>query len=105
MKATKERVIFRRNKNQYAPNRREYLCIYPDDQANPGHYLYTTIWRDVYGKWTMGCHCEGKQTYFLEQKIVHKTDPIIPVLLEALKNIYGYEFEAVERIYKRRCVA
>lgn len=105
MKITKERVIFRYNHNQYVPNRKEYLCIYPDDPANPGHYLCTTIWRNTYGKWTVGCHCEGSQEYFYSQKIIHKNEPIVSVLLNVLKDTYGHEFEAVERVYKRRVVA
>ena len=98
-----ERVIFRK---EFDPYRKEwgYLAAFPDDPANLGriegvsfHFDGNdTAWFEPFGEMSLD--------YFYHRPIIHKTDQIIPKLIEALNIHYGYEdgeLKVVERITRR----
>lgn len=94
-----EKVIFRREYNKYTKEW-GYLAIFPDDPANPGRYSAVPFKEDGYGKWSFEPVCEIDYNYMLSQKIIHKKDGIIPILVKALENRYGGKYEAYEKIMR-----
>ena len=94
---TKEKVIFRHTFDPYAEIWK-YMCIFPEDEANRGNVCCVNIWKDKYGKWLHDCYYEADRYYVLEQKIIHKNDPIVPELVAALKGFYDGEYKVCERM-------
>lgn len=102
MKEKAEKVIFRREYDQY---RKEwsYLAIFPEDPANPGRYAgipfhFIKEWN---GKLTaiFEASCEVSWDYYYKcTKIIHKNDPVIPDLLSAISRFYNTAFRVCEKI-------
>ena len=96
MKNTKEKVIFRKGKNEYVGE--FYMAIFPNDPANRGNVCYVDLWHDKDG-WTNDCYSEGDKYIISKYKIIHKNDPVVPELIDALKKLYGdIEYEVCEKI-------
>lgn len=103
MKDERERVIFRREYDPYM-EMWKYLCIFPDDPANPGMVSCLSMYKEVhYGtnKWIYEPLSEANIFYIYKQKIVHKNDPIIPELVQVLKDIYGGEYRVMEKVVRK----
>ena len=92
----KERVIFRET---YDPFMKmvKYMCIFPDDEANPGNVCYVDIWQNS-GKWWHDCYDEVNINFVLKNKIIHKNDPVVDTLVEVLRDLYGSEFIVAEKM-------
>lgn len=100
MKNAKERVIFRKAYDTYMKIWK-YRCIFPDDEANIGMVCVVDIWKNG-NRWFHDCYGEMNMFYVMKNKIIHKTNPIVGELLCVLKDFYGNEFEAVEKIMRRK---
>lgn len=97
-KDAREKVIFRRRFDPYM-NIMTYMCIFPDDPANPGRICYVDIWKNP--TWCHDCYDEADISCVYEYPIIHKSEPEIPALVEALKDIYGGDYKVVEKIRRR----
>lgn len=98
-----ERVIFRK---EFDPYRKEwgYLAAFPDDPANLGRIEGVSFYFDSNDTAWFYPFGEMSLDYFYHRPIIHKTDQIIPKLIEALNIHYGYEdgeLKVVERITRR----
>lgn len=99
---TTEIVIFRREYNKYTKEH-GFLACFPDDEANLGRIQSLPF--HFSGVLTIyECHDEISLDYFYHRKIVHKDDPIIPKLVDALKRFYGDDisFKVIEKIPQKR---
>lgn len=103
---SKERVIFRRERNREATKYEQdfFLACYPDEEANTGTILALPFHFTNDGLTVIECHDEISLDYYYQQKIIHKNDPIISKLIDAIERIYNHRttFEAVEKITRRR---
>ena len=99
-KAVKEKVIFRREYNQYL-GEMTYLAVFPQCPANCGHYSAVPF----YFNGESVCFepfCEVSWDYYYKDTwIVHKNDSIIEKLLSAIENRYGEEYQVAEKITSR----
>ena len=87
----KERVIFRRERDPYT-KKWNYIACFPDDPA----YVY---WSFIGGipfylkdendptSWVREPYASMAYGYYIKTKIIHKNDPIIPVLVAALESM------------------
>lgn len=91
-----ERVIFR---EEYDPYKKQwgYLAIFPDDEANPGR-VGCVGFSQGYDEWVFEPYGEADIRYVLSKKIIHKNDPRIPDLLDALESYYDTQFRVVEKM-------
>lgn len=99
MKDNRERVIFRRGHDPFI-NADTYICIFPDDPANPGMVCSVDIWKNG-DRWMHDCYGEVDSYYIQRNKIIHKGDPIVTELVEGLKELYGGEYKVVEKMGRR----
>lgn len=95
-KAKKGKVIFRKEYDPYLKQDR-YYAIFPDDPANYGnlcfvsfHFCEDMVFFDPYDEMSM--------EYYWKTKVIHKDDPIIPQLYEAIKTYYDEEFQIAEKV-------
>lgn len=96
MKSNKEKVIFRKVFDPFMKIWK-YMCIFPDEEANLGCVGCVEIWEEN-GKWWHDPYCEIHIFNTYKCKIIHKTDEIVPKLINALHKLYDCDFEAVEKI-------
>lgn len=89
-----DRVIFREEQDT---NGKGYIAIFPDDLANNGRYGAVAFTLDN-DKAIFEPYMEINALYMYEQKIIHKTDKRIPMLLKALKDYYKIDFKVMEKI-------
>lgn len=95
----KEKVIFRKCKDRYAGD--YYMAIFPDEEVLPGRVCIVDMWKNGDG-WTHDSFAEINKSVIWgsETKIVHKNDPIVAELVNALKQFYGGEYQVCEKIVK-----
>ena len=98
-----ERVIFRREYNEYQKSW-DYMAVFPDDEANPGRVVAVIFYFDSYGKaWFYTDEVDISYLHSNRTRIIHKNDAEIPMLLEAVKSMFGGEYKVCEKIiYNRR---
>lgn len=97
---SKEKVIFRKEKNPYT-GRTQYLAVFPEDPANPcgvaavafdsndGH-----VWFEPF--------CEIVLDYYYKHtKLIHKNTEEAQKCLDVLQKYYNTEFQVVEKITNR----
>lgn len=89
-----EKVIFREEQDT---NGEGFIAIFPDDLANLGRYG-AVAFTFKNGKAIFEPYMEINTLYMYEQKIIHKKDKRIPMLLEALENRYETKFKVMEKI-------
>lgn len=95
---SKEKVIFR---HEYNPYTKEwgYLAIFPEEKASLGRVAALPFCfndeRIVFEPYT-----EIDTNYMYSKKIVHKNDPVVPLLKSNIEKYYGTEFEVVEKIMR-----
>lgn len=97
-----EKVIFRREYDRY---RKEwtFLAVFPGTGANPGCYAAVPFRfvKELCGKLTaiFEPFCEVSHGYYYKNtRIVHKTDPAVPELLEAISRYFGAAFQVCEKV-------
>ena len=102
MKEKAEKVIFRREYDQY---RKEwsYLAVFPEEIDWRG-YITALPFRFV-EEWNgtktaiFEAFCDvSRGFYYQNTKIVHKTDPIVPDLLSAITRYCSAAFRVCEKI-------
>lgn len=97
-----ERVIFRTERNPYTKEI-NYIAVFPDAEARPGYLLALPF--SVFPDYTIfEAHNEIAYGYYLDKtRLVHKTNEIIPDLLNRVERYHrGDRYEVVERITNRR---
>ncbi len=102
MKEKAEKVIFRREYDQYR-KAWSYLAVFPEDPANPGNICAVPFHFVKELNDTMTAifepFCEVCWDYYYRcTKIIHKTDPVIPDLLSAISRRYNTAFRVCEKI-------
>ena len=95
----KEKVIFRKGKNEYIGD--YYMAIFPNDEANYGNVCYVDLWKNG-NEWDNDCYSEISKLILWKSatRIVHKNDPIVSDLVSVLQDLYGGEYQVVEKIVK-----
>lgn len=99
-----ERVIFREEKNPYAPGTPYYLAVFPDDKSTRGRIACVTFhFGKLYDFRDDECAifeslCECDYGYYLSTKIIHKRDPRAEKLLKAVSEYYKAPFRIVEKL-------
>lgn len=93
-----ERVIFRADKNPYLPKDTPcFLAAFPDEEAWRGRIAATPFYFDGHGTAWFEPYEEISDRYYYGTKIVHKNDPCIPLLLNAIREYYGADFVVCEK--------
>lgn len=88
MKDNREKVIFRREYEPYM-KQWQYLACFPDDPAEyPGAYINgIPFYFTSENHWIREPYTGMSYGYYMKTKIIHKNDPIIPMLLKALESM------------------
>ena len=97
-----ERIIFRTERNPYTKET-NYLAVFPDAGIRPGKLLALLF--SVRPDYTIfEAHVEIDYGYYLDKtRLVHKTDEIIPDLLQRVQRYHrGEQYEVAEKITTRR---
>lgn len=97
--AKKERVIFRKEFDRKI-NKERYYAIFPDEPANLGKVCYITFYycEDMVFFEPFG---EMSLEYYWKTKVIHKSDPIIKKLYQAVRNYYQDDFQVMEKLMYR----
>lgn len=95
-----EKVIFREEYDPYTKSW-GYLAIFPEDEANLGRVACIPFHKDRFNSWVFEPYTEADINYVLSKKIIHKNDPRIPDLVDALENQYDTNVTVVEKIQRR----
>ena len=92
-----EKVIFRIEKDPYMPNVDKFLAIFPEDEANRGHICAVPFY--MKGEhWYFEPYGEISYRYMYRCRIIHKRNPIVPILVAVLEERYGGTYKVVEKI-------
>ena len=104
MKIAKEKVIFRREYDQYL-KKWGYLAGFPNDEANRGRISVLPFKILDDGTVIRGSNDEADKFYFTKLKLVHKGTEEAEQCMKALKSIFpNEEFVVGEKITcKDRC--
>lgn len=92
-----ERVIFKREYNPYTKEW-GFLAAFPDDECNRGTIAATPFGFNRDGKPFFEPYTEIALSYYYGRKIVHRKDPMIGRLREAIEKYYGTTFRVCEKI-------
>ena len=92
-----ERVIFREEKNPYAPNGKSFLAVFPDEEANPGRINCLPFYCEneiTYYAPYCECSCE----YYYSTRIVHKGTEEAARCLQAIERYFDGKFTVCEKL-------
>lgn len=92
-----EKVIFREDYDEYK-DVHGYVAVLPQQPANRGRVVAIFFYFEDDGRAWFDSFDEWDINYVLSKKIVHKWDPRIPMLVEAMSNQFDMQFVVVERL-------
>lgn len=93
-----EKVIFRKEKNEYTGNE-SFLAVFPDDEAKSGH-VAATPFHFCHGMVFFEAYCEISLDYYYTTKVIHKTSDEAQRLLNAVCGFYHSKFRLAEKIVR-----
>ena len=101
---SKEKVIFRTEKNPYDRDREYYIAAFPEESANPGciailpftFRLDGNTMRAVFEPLT-----EASYVYYYGTKLVHKNTDKARACLAAVEKYYETKFDVREKLTNR----
>lgn len=93
-----ERVIFRTEKCDYAPDGNGYMAIWIDEEANPGYRSFTPFYFDRYGRTIFEASGEVCTDYYYNDTRPVKTDSDLGrKCLREVERFYSQKFRPVMR--------
>ena len=96
-----DRVIFRTEYNPYIKTT-AYIAVFPDDEANAGHYGAVSFHFDG-KKAVFEPYGEISHDYYLKKTAtVHRSSAVIPSLLNAIQERYDMPFRVMDKVLRAK---
>lgn len=93
-----ERVIFRVEKSEYAPDGQSFMAVWPDEEANLGYRSFTPFYFDGYGRTVFEASGEVCTDYYYNDTRPVKIDSDLGrKCLHEVERFYGQKFRPVMR--------
>lgn len=92
-----ERVIFRKEKNPYAPGGESFLVVFPDDEANPGRLGCVSFYFEN-GRTYYEPYGECSREYYYGTRIIHKGTEEAARCLQAIEAYYDGKYKVCEKL-------
>lgn len=92
-----KKVIFRIEKDPFAPNVFKYLAVFPNEEAPLGRVCVVPFYKNG-DEWRFDSEMEVTYNYMKKCQIIYKKDPIVPTLVQALKEKFGGTYFVSDKI-------
>lgn len=95
-----DKVIFRSYFDPFVTGT-AYLAVFPNDEANVGHYGAVAFHFDRDGRAVFEPYGEiSHEYYYKKTAVIHRSSAIVPRLLDAVQERYDMPFRVMDKIMR-----